>query len=146
MKSDAVRRTLAFLAAAACAAALAAGAIMAGNPGDERLRRFDQERSAALQSIASAVRIMCEQEGALPATLDAIAGRYPEVMSADPRTGQPYGYRRLAPNAFELCATFDLPSEVAPRPMPIGKPGGPPSPDYWSHPAGTTCWTERIEP
>ncbi len=145
MKTDALRRILALSAALVAACALAAGAFMAGNPNDERMRRFDQERSAALQSLASAARMTLEQEGALPASLAALAERYPEVMAADPRTGEPYGYRAVSSTSFELCATFELPSEKPARPAPIGKPGVAPATDYWSHPAGRTCWTERTE-
>lgn len=147
MKPDTVRRTLALLAALLAAAALVIGAMMAGDPGSARMRRFDQERSGALQTLSSMARSAYAEDGALPASLDALVGSSPvaKMLSADPRSGQPYGYRTISKTSFELCATFELPSETPVRHAPIGKPGAIPMTDYWTHPAGTTCWTERLE-
>jgi hypothetical protein len=147
MNADRVRRAIALVAALAATAALVAGAMMAGDPENERMRRYDQERSSALQTLSSMARQARAEDGALPASLDELLARHPEMrpVAADPRTGTPYAYRTLSANEFELCAEFDLPTVDQPRPMPPpGKPGAQPT-DYWNHGAGKTCWRERVE-
>ena len=72
-----------------------------------------------------------------------VAGIY---VSGSPATGASYEYRPMSTTTYELCAPFDLPSEV------MEDPTSPPAPfiktaalptTSWTHAAGRICYSLR---
>jgi hypothetical protein len=51
------------------------------------------------------------------------------LTGSDPFTGEPYEYRRLDGQRYQLCAAFEAPSPRASG-----------SALFWAHPAGRTCF------
>lgn len=131
------RTVLAAFVTALVAAAVAAGVVLMGPPSESRARRLDERRVAELRQLATDVDVFWTRRGALPASLEELAGE-PGLGTArtDPETGEPYGYRTLEGRRFEVCATFAL--EAA------GQPGGPPD-RVWAHGAGLQCFPLEAE-
>ncbi|MHA1812054.1 MAG: hypothetical protein ACTSYX_01340, partial [Candidatus Thorarchaeota archaeon] len=73
----------------------------------------------------------------LPSSLEDLANE-PGVLVElyDPGTGQPYEYRVLSSNTYELCAEFarDTADEQ-----------GRPYRDYWSHSQGRHCFELKAQ-
>jgi outer membrane murein-binding lipoprotein Lpp len=88
------------------AAAVVAGLIVAGSPEDARIQKLDRRRVADLYSIVDSVNVYWTQHGALPPDLDALSDELTFSSDADPETREPYGYRVVDGEAYELCATF----------------------------------------
>jgi hypothetical protein len=53
-----------------------------------------------------------------------------DVTASDPFTGQPYEYRRLDGERYQVCAEFRAASPAATGPAAI----------FWAHPAGRRCF------
>lgn len=131
------------------AAAVIAGLFIAGTPGKERERRFDEQRVADLQQIASAVDFRYERTGNLPDALQEFTVQSSDYYIRslnDPETGAPYEYRVAGESSYDLCAVFDLPSTSEPANA-AAKPVAPyPYRDQaWQHPAGRHCFTLDAE-
>lgn len=113
--------------------AVLAGLLLTGSPADERDRRVDALRLAALQQLASVISIYYEESGALPLRLaDLVDGRNLQELPRDPVSGQVYDYEPEADDSYALCASFDDASragEVA---------------EFWMHGAERSCF--RLSP
>lgn len=97
---------------ATAVAALVAALVLSGNPLHARRLRLDETRIQHLRSIQQAVESYHDRHGTLPATLEELRadpGTFIDYL-ADPVTAEPYGFRRTGERAYELTATFDLPS------------------------------------
>lgn len=90
--------------------------ISVGSPSEQRAMRFDEQRVEDLRQIQWAVEAYYGSEmdpgfGRLPASLDELSTnkRYfvEESILKDPRTGEPYEYRKTSSTGYELCATFE---------------------------------------
>ncbi|MBF0585402.1 hypothetical protein INT08_03185 [Prosthecochloris sp. N3] len=114
------------------AAAVVRGLFMIGPIEEQRNRRFDERRLADLQRIASSVEFYYRSYDELPESLNALE-RLPEsrVPRLDPESGEPYTYRRISAEFYELCATFALES---------GESTG----LRWAHKAGPACFRLRV--
>lgn len=125
------------VAAAAAGAAVIAGVIVVGGPERGRTERLDAERAEDLRGIMQAIDRFRTDHERIPATLQELA-RYPRVRVdiLDPDSQEPYGYRVMEENRYELCAVFDRKSR-AKRQTPA---------DFWSHPAGVTCFELTAKP
>lgn len=86
--------------------AVVVGLLVLGSPSEERSRLLDARRVEDLHALTSAIKRHHEREGALPERMEDLAELEPEWLR-DPRSGEAYGYRPLAGDAFELCATFE---------------------------------------
>jgi hypothetical protein len=129
------RRVLAGVVSLVVAAAIVTGVVILGSPSEERARRLDSRRVADLEGIRTAVNFYHSSRGQLPASLEELS-REPGVrISTDPITNEPYRYRALSAETFELCGIFDRAS--APR---SGS-----GVDIWQHPAGPHCVTLKVE-
>lgn len=116
------------------AAAIATGFLLLGTPQEARKLELDRRRLEDVMAIANDVRgIYNAADGgqtppdSLPGTREPWA---PNVGRRDPVTNEPYAYRKLASDRFELCASFDMAAEDDPR----NWEGG------WGHPAGRVCF------
>jgi hypothetical protein len=128
------RGTLLVVVSIVVAVAIATSFLLLGTPQEARKLEIDRQRLEDLMAIANDVRgIYNAADGgqtlldSLPETAEPWA---PNLGRRDPVTNEPYAYRKLAPDRFELCATFDMPAEDDPR----NWEGG------WGHPAGRVCF------
>jgi type II secretory pathway pseudopilin PulG len=87
-------------------AAIVAGLVLIGSPGEQRKQRFDERRAQDLAAISLQIRSYWKIHGVLPPTLDDL----PPTGShghQDPRTGKPYEYAVLEGAHYRLCADFE---------------------------------------
>jgi hypothetical protein len=115
-------------------AAVVTGFLVLGTPGDARKETFDQKRIEDLSNLRNMIRgydVRAERD-TLPETLDLVQQTaFWKTYGRDPETGEPYGYRKLAPDRFELCATFS--TVVTESDLDEYQQG-------WAHPAGRACF------
>lgn len=120
-----------------------------GSPLQARLVQFDQQRVNDLSGIQSQAVNYWQRKGTLPNALtdlnDSISGY---TVPMDPETKNPYQYtvKNTATLNFELCATFDVSSNVngvTPAPTPIMYPGD--VSQNWSHASGYVCFDRTID-
>jgi hypothetical protein len=125
-----LNRIAAIGASLVAAVTVVAGLLLAGSPAEERDRRVDALRLAALQQLASVISVYYEESGALPAQLaDLVDGRNLQELPKDPVSNQAYEYQPEADDSYALCASFDDASqddEVA---------------GFWMHEAGRNCFS-----
>ena len=101
---------------AAVCAAVVAGLVIVGGPGQGQRDRFDARRYLELGTVARA--LLCELGGTIPGrslppelSVDALrvhcssAGIRTEDLTDD-ETGQPYVYERKSDQEFSVCASF----------------------------------------
>lgn len=127
------------------ASATVAGLFIAGSPGTERERRFDDQRVSDLQQIASAVDMHAANTGKLPSSLDDLvkpenARLYYVRAITDPETSAPYEYVVTGDSSYQLCATFthssdDTSGKNMARPVMMD-----PYAKIWEHPIGAHCF------
>lgn len=149
LKQRAIPAAFSYAVIGMVAVVVIAGFFIAGTPGEERLRRFDNQRTGDLQTIQWQIVNYWQQKGELPTELalleDDISGF---IVPTDPETKDAYIYTVKEEHTFELCATFTRPSvpetrEVIPlRPEPMTVKGL----DNWNHEAGYTCFLRTIDP
>ncbi len=139
---------LTYVVIAVVGASVAAGLYFAGSPSRARKVRFDEQRIGDLQSVQYQVFYFWERNKRLPASLEeAVTTISAGSISVDPETKQPYAYRVLGNNQYELCADFSLPS---PQDQESARPYFYKEPYYigeysWDHEAGRTCFTRTID-
>jgi hypothetical protein len=99
------------------AVAIGAGLWVVGGPGYARMVEQDRQRISDLNTLAD--RIVCAGEPTrdLPENLTDVAPcpGYQDAQQHDPVTKEPYGYTRLDPNSFEVCAEMAIDPETARR-------------------------------
>lgn len=125
------------------AVAIATSFLLRGTPQEARKLELDRQRLEDVMAIAHDVRAIYNMADGGQTLLDSLPSTRepwaPNVGRRDPVTNEPYAYRKLAPDRFELCATFDMPAEDDPRSFDGG----------WEHPAGHVCFefgAERVFP
>lgn len=121
------RRLLTTTAPLAVVAAIVAGLVAFGSPGELRKARLDERRVEDLQKIVGAVDSYWSTRRALPPSLADLA-REPGVgpIPNDPVTGAAYEYQLASEQMYTVCAVFDRASENSPT-------------GYW-HNAGRHCF------
>ena len=129
------------------AASVVAGFFIIGSPKEERSRRFDQQRVENLQFLQSEVINYWINKAKLPTNLDILKDDTRGVaIPTDPETNQPYSYKITGPVNFQLCAVFNLVSQLADSIT--GRPT-PADPYFagqnWSHEAGNVCFDRKID-
>jgi hypothetical protein len=129
------KRALAIVLVIVVAAAVTTGIVIIGSPSEERTRRLDARRVEDLQRLSGAVEVYHQRHQRVPASLQELS-QEPGLASVarDPATGQEYGYRSFTANSYQLCGTFERETTDAP------------AADFWSHGAGTQCFTLDIKP
>ena len=141
------------------ATAIVAGFFVIGSPREERLRRFDDQRTQDLQYIQNQIGEFYRAKGKIPQRPEELNDQFRGVIiPADPETEANYEYRAKAPLSFELCATFNrssgdkFPKATPAMPFTSIKPvpaegglfvfGGITA---WGHPAGRFCFERTID-
>jgi hypothetical protein len=137
MRRDLMRRSALFAGAAGAivTAAILAGLLANGPPGEVRAERLDGQRRQQLQSVARAVEETHRRDGRMPDSLAELRQRsqWSALRLTDPDTDAPYEYAQTGPLSYRLCATFAkaLAEETAVRER---------VPDPWRHAAGHHCF------
>ena len=110
-------------------AAVAAGLVISGSPGEQRRLRADDERVADLQRLSNVIGRYYRETESLPGDLATLLnGWISQEIPRDPDTDQPYGYELLAETAYRLCADFALESRPTRQP------------EFWDHGPGRQCF------
>ena len=134
MNLELTKRLFAVAAIAAVCVSVAVGLKLLGSPSEERARKLDDRRVEDLQRLATAVDLYRTRGGHLPGSLEEVRRDLPNDTPRDPVTEQPYAYRPIGADGYELCADFQKASE-ADRGY-----GGSAGMGFWSHPAGRQCF------
>jgi len=120
-----------------------------GSPMQARRMQFDNQRTGDLQNIQYQVVNYWQRKGQMPQNLtdlnDSISGY---VAPSDPETNSPYEYsvKDSAALRFELCATFNLDSNVNnPKTAPIPAMYYGDISQNWNHKAGRVCFERTID-
>jgi hypothetical protein len=121
-------RSLLAVVIAVMAGAVVAGIFVLGSPATQRERRLDQRRVEDLGDIANTIELYYLQHKRLPQALDADGPEYRRVPR-DPATTQPYEYRVIDAERYEVCAVFQQPLEEGSV--------------FWRHGVGRQCFTRR---
>lgn len=130
MSAFAARPFISAFAIVLVIAGVGGGLWILGSPAQERVNRLDSRRINDLQQIERAVNLHWTRQRRLPASLDELSGEAGVRISLrDPVTMEPYAYRPLDEQRFEVCAVFE---SAAPR---EGT-----SASFWSHGAGRQCF------
>jgi len=122
--------------------AIILGFFIVGSPATARLMQFDQQKISDLQSIQYQVVNYWQRKQVMPATLadlnDPISGF---TVPIDLQNNTSYEYRIISATSpsFELCATFNKPSQkIATEVMyPIN--------ENWNHGEGRKCFERTID-
>ncbi|MEA2786025.1 MAG: hypothetical protein QOF71_2129 [Candidatus Eremiobacteraeota bacterium] len=111
-------------------AGVIAGFATTGPPQHLRAIELDHRRVSDLQTIERSVH---DAGGRRRSEVDLVTAplRGRDTWPRDPTTRQPYGYGRLSPTRYVICATFALPSDAD---------GTTPATVSWRHGAGRTCY------
>ena len=114
-----------------------------GSPATARLMQFDQQKVSDLQNIQSQIVNYWQRKQVMPTKLadlqDSISGF---IVPTDQQNGASYEYTVINATtpSFELCATFNRPSQTVPQPL-YAVPAG--IGQNWDHASGRICF-ERI--
>ena len=118
-------------------AVVVGGLILLGSPAQERMRRIDAQRVADLSAVASAVDLYWTRHKSLPASLEDLSReRSGSVRLLDPDTKQPYSYRRIGDNSYELCADFARDSTDQSDAL---------HKNFWAHGQGRQCFNLKVQ-
>lgn len=123
------------------------GFYIAGSPQSARLQKFDDRRVNDLQILQSQLVNYWQTKRALPDSLDALRDDISGfVPPKDPQTGNIYEYVKTGNYSFELCAVFNVGSDLkdAAIAQPVYNPYG--YSENWSHDAGRVCFSRTIDP
>ncbi len=94
-------------------AAIVAGIVSVGGPGTGRMEKRDQARMTDINMLNAYVTCVARaQDKTLPDSLDGNSDCRRELDRVDPFTNEPYVYRKLAEDSYELCAGFELPDAL----------------------------------
>ncbi len=139
----ALRRAVWAIGVVVVTGVVAYGVTQLDPPGEKRQRRLDQRRVEDLKRVARSVDRFVTRHERLPVSIDEVAGdsqlrtRVSSRLHAqnvrDPLTAQPYAYRVLTDETYEMCATFDRASQDGW----FQRRHGP----FWSHPQGVQCFS-----
>jgi Domain of unknown function (DUF5671) len=129
----AARRAAAIAATTVVAVATAVHFAYSMSPAQLRAERLDERRLADLNGIANAVETFRDLAGRWPTTLAELENSADLLSLADLVSGEPYGYRFLDAQRYELCAVFNRASR-APA-MPYER--------FGPHGAGRHCFTVK---
>ncbi|MBI5644935.1 hypothetical protein HY970_02445 [Candidatus Kaiserbacteria bacterium] len=124
---------------------IVAGFFIIGTPQELRRLKQDDRRVQDLQQIQWQVVNYWQQKEMLPTNLeqlkDPLSGG---IIPVDPKTKQPYTYKREDAKSFELCATFEAEGSASnpsiPKPVDMGMN------ENWQHGIGEVCFDRSIDP
>ena len=144
-------RTIGWASAVLIAVTIGSGFFIIGTPWQARLYRYDEQKVSDLQTVQSQIVNYWQLKEKLPGTLanlnDSISGY---TVPVDPQTGDAYVYKPGVGMSFQLCATFNAPTQqysASARSVPIAPATvGKPTQDSWYHGVGEQCFDRTIDP
>ncbi len=122
-------------------ATISGGFMVADSPKVAREKKMDAERVAHLDQLSYTLEDFYRQNEGLPEHLSE--KRFAQFV--DPENKQPYEYRKIEKNSYELCATFTR--EAPPFPeegFGVQIPAGD-GRDWHFHEAGRQCYERKID-
>jgi hypothetical protein len=123
----------------ACAAVIA-GWVFIGLPGEIRLSRLDATRAGDLASISNAIANYRSRHEHLPGSFDELQQSQPNLtLSFRDPVGQAYEYAVKDAFAYELCASFDRATDIATEPARARSL-------FETHGAGRQCFNLEARP
>lgn len=148
------RKRAAVFASSIVLISIVLGFVIAGTPGQQRSRRFDERRINDLQMLQGQILDYWMRKGTLPQQSqeleNALSGF---TIPHDPDTKTPYEYKQISDLSFEICAQFQTDSGnnkqsfemryMMPKSYPDADFGGV---QTWDHSLGRTCFTRTIDP
>ncbi|WP_243366114.1 DUF1559 domain-containing protein [Fundidesulfovibrio soli] len=119
--------------------ALAAGLNAIGTPEEARMRRLDTQRVNNLRNISNAMENYHRSHENLPASLDQLQqpSGFNGLHLNDPETKQPYEYKPLTQDTYELCAQFQTVQDAGAE----ERADNP----FWHHGAGRHCFALKVK-
>ena len=125
-------------------ATIVAGFFIIGTPQEIRRQKQDAIRVQDLQNIQWQILSYWQQKEALPANFEALKDPISDaIIPVDPRTGEPYLYKKTGDMSFELCATFDGVGTLgSSEPRPTNMHAN----ENWDHGTGGACFQRDIDP
>ena len=130
-------KTIVAIASTLVVVSIIAGVILVGSPAEGRLQRLDRGRIEDLKGIMVAIDSFRVRNERLPASLEVLgADPRVHVSTVDPGSAEPYEYRPLDEDTYELCASFDGESPAPRRRTPAG---------FWSHGVGRQCFELSVD-
>jgi len=110
-------------------AAIVAGLVISGSPGEQRQLRADDARVTHMRQLSGAIQRFYRETRMLPPDLETLLnGWASSEIPQDPVTDEPYGYELVSPRSYRLCASFARPSTTDTLQ------------EFWSHEAGQQCY------
>lgn len=148
------RKRAAWIASSIVLISIVLGFVIAGTPGQQRARRFDEQRVNDLQMLQGQILDYWMRKGMLPQQSqeleNALSGF---TIPRDPDTKMPYEYKQTGDLSFEICAQFQTDSGNSRQSfeMRYMMQKSYPRADFgdvqtWNHPLGRTCFTRTIDP
>ena len=101
------RKRAAWIASGIVLASIILGFVIAGTPGQQRARRFDEQRINDLQMLQGQILDYWIRQAVLPQQseeLEQVLSGF--VLPRDPDTTAPYEYKQIDDLSFEICAQF----------------------------------------
>ena len=130
-------RRILIAATAVVVVSVIAGIVIIGSPTEGRFQQLDSGRISDLRGIMAASDLYWSRNEGLPSSLEELA-QDPRIAvnTIDPGSGEPYGYRVLDEDSYELCATFDRAT---------ASPPGRSAADFWRHEVGRQCFALEVD-
>ncbi|MDP3779279.1 MAG: DUF5671 domain-containing protein [bacterium] len=149
-KSVTKRKQIAWIASAVVLISIVLGFVIAGTPGTQRARRFDDQRVTDLQVMQGQVLDYWTRKAELPSDVSQLENPISGFsVPRDPDTNMPYQYTKTGNLSFELCAEFQLDNSKSSTLQPSYAKyptAGFREPETWMHSADVTCFTRTIDP
>jgi len=145
-------------------ASIISGFFIIGSPNQVRLYRFDDQKVNDLQNIQYQIINYWQTKQQLPASINDLNDPLQNyIVPTDPQGGASYVYEPMTSTTFQLCATFNAPTQpnshytqarTIPMPAPASAPYASGTPVKgvdiaalpWTHDAGYQCFTRTIDP
>ncbi len=150
-RSPGQARTMGYALGILVIVSIIAGFFIIGTPWQARLYRYDEQKVSDLQGLQSQIVNYWQTKQSLPAQLSDLRDPISYyTVPYDPQSGAAYEYRSVGATTFELCATFNAPTQSgasAIRMAPVETyPMKGTEDDNWHHEAGRTCFERTIDP
>ena len=149
-----IPKILAWVLSLVVLASIVAGFFIIGTPGEQRARRFDEQRVSDLQVLQNQIVNHWVQKESLPLTLDVLEDSISGfIIPTDPDSDASYEYAIKTPLSFTLCATF----KTSTKDFKVSYKGfrsfyiepvyyGSSFQQNWDHEAERTCFERTIDP
>ncbi|MBI2437020.1 MAG: hypothetical protein HYV41_04755 [Candidatus Magasanikbacteria bacterium] len=130
-------------------AVIIAGFFIMGTPGEQRARRFDEDRISDLQTLQYQIIEHWITKDTLPENLDILKNDITGfTVPLDPQTQNAYEYTPTGNLSFELCAMFNTDQNNTDKNRMMETSVWYPNieSENWKHGMGRNCFSRTIDP